>query len=138
MLVAIGIFIVTLQSNVFPTMFPIVIRSKHFPFRPYAGITLFFFIVFRKDYRVTASSMRHEMTHFRQQLEWLVVGFIILYYGEMLFYYIRYRNLFEAYLHISFEREAYAHEDEVDYLKHRKLWANYRNHQPQRRRRFRP
>lgn len=107
-------------------MFPIVIRSKHFPFRPYAGITLFLFIVFRKDARVTASSMRHEMTHFRQQQEWLIVGFVILYYGEMLFYFLRYRNLHTAYRHISFEREAYAHEHDPGYLKRRKLWANYR------------
>lgn len=107
-------------------MFPIVIRSKHFPFRPYAGITLFLFIVFRKDARVTASSMRHEMTHFRQQQEWLIVGFIILYYGEMLFYFLRYRNLHTAYRHISFEREAYAHEHDPGYLKRRKPWANYR------------
>lgn len=108
-------------------MFPIVIRSKHFPFRPFGGITLFCFIIFRSDMFVRASDMRHEMTHVRQQMEWLVVGFVILYFGEFLFNYLRYRDFMEAYYHISFEREAYAHEHEPDYLKRRKLWANYRS-----------
>lgn len=108
-------------------MFPLVIRSKHFPPRPFAGITLFCFIVFRRDVRVTPTDMRHEMTHVRQQAEWLVVGFFILYLAEFLFYYVRYRDFMRAYGHISFEREAYAHEHELDYLKRRKLWANYRN-----------
>lgn len=112
-------------------MIPIVVRCKHFPLRPFAGITLLCFIVFRQDVPVTAATMRHEMTHVRQQLEWLGVGFFVLYLAEFLFHYLRCRNYMAAYRRISFEREAYAHEHEPDYLKRRKMWANYRGNSPQ-------
>lgn len=105
---------------------PFIIRTKKFPPRPYFGISLCGFMFFRKDGHVSDSDIQHETIHFRQQLEWLFIGFFIIYFLEFLYRLIRYRNWDKAYRTISFEKEAYTHEREEGYLKHRKWWANYR------------
>lgn len=106
--------------------FPIIIRTKHFPAKPYYGISLCGFVFFRKDIRVTDADIRHETIHFRQQMEWLFVFFFLMYVLEFLWLLLRYREWHKAYRNISFEREAYTHQHEAEYLKRRKLWANYR------------
>ncbi len=67
--------------------------------------------------------MNHERIHHRQQLELLILPFYILY----LLNYIRNRFIFPdhhtAYLNIIFEREAYANDMNLEYLKERKRFA---------------
>lgn len=94
----------------------------------YDAITLFG-IVFTPDRRrVTGRVRYHELIHCQQQLEWLYIPFFIIYAIEWLWYLLRYRDSDRAYRSISFEREAYSHEGDAAYLKHRRRYANYRKH----------
>jgi hypothetical protein len=66
--------------------------------------------------------MNHEKIHIWQQLELLVVFFFIWYGIEFLIRLIQYKNRREAYYNISFEKEAYTNEKNLDYLKQRSFW----------------
>lgn len=67
--------------------------------------------------------LRHEYTHTKQMQELLYLPFYLWYIVEWLLKLIWYRNGRKAYRNISFEREAYAHEDCVNYNKERTLFA---------------
>lgn len=88
------------------------------------GITLFPFIFLRslKD-KGNKELINHERIHIRQQLELFIVFFFIWYLLEYLYRYYQYRNWYMAYRQISFEREAYAKEEDFEYLKKRKLFS---------------
>lgn len=89
-----------------------------------SGITLFPFILLQnpKD-RDNKTLINHEKIHIRQQIELLVIFFYILYVGEFLFWYFVLKNPYKAYRRISFERESYDNEGNLDYLKKRKVWS---------------
>ncbi len=70
-----------------------------------------------------ACNLRHERIHLAQQKELLVLPFYILYFGEYLIRRLQHKSWQEAYFNISFEREAYAHDGDTEYLKNRKHWA---------------
>lgn len=117
--------------------YPCVIRSNHVPPKPFFGISLCGFFIFRKDGRLDDCDVRHEHIHFLQQVEWGFIGFFVLYHVEFLLHFVRlWRRAprgtkmgvvwMKAYREISFEKEAYAHDHEADYLKLRRHWANYR------------
>ena len=74
-----------------------------------------------------ASTKTHETIHYQQQLELLFVLQWILYVLFYLVGLVRYRNGVQAYRENPFEREAYNHDDEADYLKNRKRykWLSY-------------
>ena len=67
--------------------------------------------------------INHERIHTAQQRELLFVPFYILYVIEWLVRLVQFRNRHDAYMSISFEREAYANGDNLDYLPNRKLFA---------------
>ena len=99
-----------------------VIHNKLIPFgRHYAAINLFG-VVFAK-YRLSRQELNHEYIHTLQQRELLFVGFYIIYIIEWLVRLIQYRNAFKAYLNISFEREAYDRMKDLNYTKHREMFA---------------
>ena len=79
-----------------------------------AGITIWPFIFIAEDVVITKRLINHEKIHLRQQLELLVIGFYIWYLIE---YYIR------GYYNVSFEKEAYANDGDMEYLKKRKLFS---------------
>ena len=58
--------------------------------------------------------------------ELLYVPFYILYGAEYLAKLIKYRNGHKAYKNISFEREAYGHERDMEYLQNRRHYSQYR------------
>lgn len=88
------------------------------------GITLFPFIFLRKPEDLTnAVLINHEKIHLRQQLELLVIFFYLWYVIEYYYWYFKLNDHFLAYRYISFEREAYAKEQDLNYLKTRKLWS---------------
>lgn len=89
-----------------------------------SAITLFPLIILRRPaLRQDAVLINHERIHLRQQLELLVVFFYIIYVVEYYYWYFKLKNPYEAYKAISFEREAYAMEKDLDYLKTRKWWS---------------
>ncbi len=67
--------------------------------------------------------MRHEQIHLVQQKEMLIIPFYVVYLLFYLYYLCRFCNHSRAYKHIPFEREAYYHEADIDYLNRRKFWA---------------
>lgn len=100
--------------------YPIIVAS----FLKVDGLTLFPFILIRtSDMRNDKALIRHEMIHIKQQLELLVILFYVLYLLNYLFNRLKYRGHYPAYKNIAFEREAYWHDAELDYLEKRKFWA---------------
>jgi hypothetical protein len=102
----------------------IVLVLKYLTPKGFRGITLFPFIVLvdKKD-REDVVMMNHEKIHIRQQLELLIFPFFIWYGIEFLFRWIQYKNRHTAYRNISFEREAYKKEKDLNYLKSRSFWV---------------
>jgi hypothetical protein len=82
---------------------------------------MLFGLLFTRDKsKITAKTIRHETIHLRQMGELLIAGFYLWYFIEWLF------RLFlpgNAYRNISFEREAYANENNEYYLMERKRFA---------------
>lgn len=103
-------------------MFVIVnkrILAKHFD-----GAVLWpFIIIKRPELKADPVFMNHERTHLRQQLELLVILFFIWYFTEYFIRLLKYRDSYLAYSRICFEREAYANEQDLEYLKKRKPWS---------------
>ena len=63
--------------------------------------------------------INHEKIHLRQQIELLIIPFFIIYSFEFLVRLFQYKNWTMAYRNISFEREAYRKEKDLEYLKTR-------------------
>lgn len=88
------------------------------------GIALFPFIFIRKpEDKENKVLINHEKIHLRQQLEMLVVFFYIFYVIEYYYWFFKLKNSHLAYRRISFEREAYAREGDLNYLGKRKFWS---------------
>jgi len=97
-----------------------------------AGITLFPFIILRKEIRDSAEAaitINHEKIHIRQQVELLVVFFAVWYIASFLLGILRGLSWYEAYRGIIFEREAFDKMYDPGYLRERKIFAfmKYRN-----------
>lgn len=103
-----------------------VIYNKVIPINGYKCVNLFGVLFVREGCTMTATDYNHEAIHTTQMKELLYVPFYLLYVLEWLWYLIRLRDTRAAYPAISFEREAYAHEGEADYLKTRKKFNQYR------------
>ena len=90
----------------------------------FRGITIFPFIILRdKKTKNNKTVINHEKIHLRQQMELLVIPFFILYIGE---WFIRLFMEGNAYRNISFEREAYDNDDNLEYLKNRKWYSHFK------------
>ncbi|TLV00974.1 hypothetical protein [Dyadobacter luticola] len=86
------------------------------------GIALFPFIFIRTK-TPGRFLINHERIHIRQQLEMGILPFYIWYLMEYFIRYVQHKNRYLAYLHISFEREAYRNETNLSYLGKRPFWA---------------
>ena len=69
---------------------------------------------------LNAVELNHERIHVAQQRELLYIPFLIWYGIEWLVLMMKYRDTLKAYYHIRFEKEAYAHQDDLHYLEKRK------------------
>ena len=86
------------------------------------AMALFPFILLRRKSPST-KLINHECIHLRQQLEMGLLPFYIWYFVEYLIRLVQFRKHYLAYLHISFEQEAYRNEDDLEYLETRRFWA---------------
>lgn len=100
-----------------------VIKNNIVPLKGYSAMALWPFIFVRNDAHYNVITERHECIHFEQQKEMLLVFFYLWYVIEWLCKCIYYRNSKTAYKNISFEREAYANQNNVAYLDERKPYA---------------
>ena len=95
------------------------------PLPGFDSLNLFGVLLVRKSRleKLTAEVMNHEYIHTEQMKELWYVGFYVIYFFEWL-----YRLIFHtktAYRGISFEREAYQYEKDLNYLKTRKHFAQW-------------
>lgn len=105
----------------------IVLVFKYILPKGYRGISIFPFIIFSdKSSKNNLVLVNHEKIHIRQQLELLIIPFYIWYGIEFLVRYFQCKNWNIAYRNISFEREAYANEKDLHYLKKRSFWMFYK------------
>ena len=103
----------------------IIVRTKYLPpSRNCSAINLFGVFFVHPDVRVTKRLINHESIHTAQMRELLYLPFYIFYLIE---WFIRLFFKGNAYLNLSFEREAYKNEGNYDYLKQRKhfAWIKY-------------
>ena len=101
----------------------ILLVVRFFTNKRYKGITIYpFVIVTQEEDGRNAVLLNHERIHIKQQLEMLVLPFFVWYGLEFLVRYFLYRSWKKAYRNISFEKESYANEEDLDYLKKRPFW----------------
>ena len=98
--------------------------SKYLVPKGYFGFTFYPFVFLKsKVLKEDAVLINHENIHLKQQIELLIIPFYLVYCIEFLIRLLQFKKWQLAYRNISFEREAYANEWDLDYLKHRKLWS---------------
>ena len=100
-----------------------IIRCSWFPPKGYSAIMLVWWLIVKKRASITSRFINHEEIHSIQQKEMLVLPFFIWYGIEFLFRLIQYRNWNEAYMNVSFEKEAYSNQYDIAYLSKRKRFA---------------
>lgn len=100
-----------------------IIKCKHFPPKGYDAMMVVWWLFVKEGYQITSRLINHEEIHSIQQKEMLVLPFFIWYGIEFLFRLIQYRNWNEAYMNLSFEREAYSNQYDIAYLSKRKHFA---------------
>lgn len=94
---------------------------------PFQAMAFFPFILVKdKKLKTDRFLLNHEKIHLRQQTELLVLPFYILYILEFLYQLVKKRNGMQAYYAISFEREAYINECDLEYLKNRKWYSSFK------------
>lgn len=101
-----------------------LIVAKYLIPKGYRGLTVFPFVFVK--YKMDKQSgvfVNHERIHLRQQLELLIFPFFVWYLSEFLVRLAQYKKFDLAYRNISFEREAYANEKDLNYLKKRSFFG---------------
>lgn len=128
------------------------VYNQYIPFPGYLALTVIPWIFIREKAkaRYTNTADRHEHTHGYQQIEMLIVGLVVTailfligagwwsLFGIPAFFELYFLewiikiplcsfNTSNAYKSISFEQEAYEHEDEVGYnhVRHHYAWVKY-------------
>lgn len=114
-----------------------IIYNNLIPFKGYSAINLCGILFVRNDCKdqVDDEMINHESIHSKQIFEMLVIFFYIWYIIEWFIKLFKYGDSDEdgrgdAYHNISFEREAYDNEKDLEYLNKRKLysWWYYLTH----------
>ncbi|WP_435133480.1 hypothetical protein [Formosa sp. A9] len=101
-----------------------ILISKYFIPRGYLGITLYPFVLLKDEgLKTNKVLMNHERIHLRQQLELLVIPFYVFYCIEFCMRLIQYKHWNLAYRNISFEREAYTNEKDLNYVRQRSWFS---------------
>lgn len=105
-----------------------LIVSKYLVPKGYNGLTIFPFVMIRDDFdKDNKVLINHEKIHIKQQLQLLVLPFFVWYMMEFLFRWIQFKDKNRAYRNISFEREAYANEQNLNYINEMPFWS-FRNY----------
>ena len=111
--------------------YPIVVKNSFVPklcsiFINVYAITIFPWVFIRDE--GNDKTLFHEMIHFKQQKELLVVFFYLLYVFDWFHGLWKYRSFQEAYRRIRFEQEAYENDFGPAYVLNRKLfsWRKYK------------
>lgn len=101
-----------------------IVYSNIIPFKGYIATNLFGILFVRKGKKLNDIDINHEEIHTAQMKE---MGYIFFYVWYLIEWIIRLFMKGNAYRNISFEREAYSNEYNLDYIKYRKhfSWFKY-------------
>lgn len=97
-----------------------IVRTSILPFQGYSAINLLGILFVHPGVYLSNELMNHERIHSAQQREMLFIFFYLFYVAEWL---VRLPMRGNAYRNISFEREAYENQRNLDYLKNRRHYA---------------
>jgi hypothetical protein len=101
----------------------ILIVFKYLNPRGFRGLTFFPFVFLKnKEDELDKVFVNHEKIHLRQQIELLVFPFYVWYGIEFLIRWIITKEKNVAYRNISFEKEAYTNEKDLNYIESRSFW----------------
>lgn len=102
-----------------------IIKNNIIPFKGFLAINLFGVLFVRKEneHKLTEEIINHECIHTEQMKELLYIFFYLIYLVEWIIRLLFTMNFHKTYRSISFEKEAYAHMKELDYLNKRKHFA---------------
>ncbi len=101
-----------------------ILFVKHLVPKGFSGMAIFPFVfVNREALKSNTIFINHERIHLKQQIELLILPFFILYVLEFLIRLLQFRSWQIAYRNISFEREAYINEKDLNYLQSRSFWS---------------
>lgn len=105
-----------------------IIYNGLIPAKRFVAMTVWPLLFVRKEFDNMEMPFvfNHERIHAAQQKELLLVGFYIIYLYEWIRNLIRYKDSAKAYRMISFEAEAYLNEYDLNYLKRRKHFAQWK------------
>ena len=103
-----------------------IIYNRFIPFKGFVAMNLFGILFARNEYRnkISDRTINHESIHTAQIKE---MGYIFFYIWYLVEWLIRLLINSDAYRNISFEREAFINDDNLNYLKTRKRfsWLKY-------------
>lgn len=107
----------------------LIIKNSWFPFGRYSTINLFG-ILFTKKSEIDERTYVHESIHTKQMIEMLFIFFYLWYGIEYLIlrFFHKYQNC--TYHDVSFEEEAYDHQNDRKYLTTRKHYAWFKYLKP--------
>jgi len=105
-----------------------IIYNKYLPPIGFLAINLFgvLFVQKQNKGKLTGTDINHESIHTAQMKELFYIFFYLCYVLEWLFRMIQHRNFMKAYYSISFEREAYNNEQNLNYLNTRKHFNQWK------------
>jgi len=101
-----------------------ILVFKHLFRKNYVGLSLWPFIILKNDsLKDDVFLINHEKIHLKQQLELLVIPFYAFYLLEWILKSIYYLDRYKGYQNLSFEREAYHNEKNLDYPSQRRPFS---------------
>lgn len=104
-----------------------ILVFKHFFYKNYVGLTFWpFIIVKHNELKSDSVLINHEKIHLKQQIELLILPFYLIYIAEWFIRSLFYFSFYRGYQNISFEREAYANEDNLNYPNERKPFSFFK------------
>lgn len=102
-----------------------IIENRILPPKNYLAINLFGILFVRRGnaHLIDVYDLNHEHIHTRQMKEMLYIFFYMWYIAEWLVRLLRYFSPMEAYRNISFEREAYQNQHNLNYVNTKKFYS---------------
>ncbi len=104
-----------------------ILVFKHLFYWNYVGLSLYPFIFLKNtELKQDLVLINHEKIHLQQQKELLVIPFYLVYFVEWIIRSLRYLDFYKGYQNISFEREAYYNEKDLEYLSARPVFGFFK------------
>ena len=98
-----------------------IIYNNIIPFKAFKCINLGGILFARKGAYIGEKTLNHEAIHTAQMKEMLYIPFYIWYFIEWVIKLCKYGK--DSYRNLSFEKEAFANDDDLTYLASRKRFA---------------